>query len=94
MLKVKASLTKVLNTLEWDNLAVSEWKTLENVHKLLKPFAQCTSLISGDDYTTLFSVIPIVMEVNLHLEEMKKIAKVSALLLAELSTEVQEVYRS
>ena len=87
LLKVRVPLTKVLDTLEWDNLTVSEWKTLENVHKLLKPFAQYTSLVGGEDYTTLSSVIPIVMEVDLHLEEMKKIPEVtnvSALLLSEL----------
>ena len=83
----KSAVDKVLDTLEWDNLAVSEWKTLENVQKLLKPFAQYTSLVGGEDFTTLSPVIPIVMEVNLHLEEMKKIpevASVAALLLVEL----------
>ena len=58
---VKVSLTRVLDELEWDNLAVSEWKVLENILKLLKPFAQYTALSSGEDYTTLSSVIPVIM---------------------------------
>ena len=75
VLSVKVSLTRVLDELEWDNLAVSEWKVLENILKLLKPFAQYTALSSGEDYTTLSSVIPVIMELNLHLEDMKKVSE-------------------
>ena len=50
LLEVKNS---VLQELEWDSLAISEWKVLEGV--LLLPFTQFTSLISGEDFTT-FSV--------------------------------------
>lgn len=39
LLEVKIPLTQVLGELEWDTLATSEWKTLENIHKLLRPFA-------------------------------------------------------
>ena len=56
----------------------SEWRTLENLHLLLKPFAQYTSLVSGQEYTTISSIIPIVMEINLHLEEMKKFPELTA----------------
>lgn len=45
----------MLQELEWDNLAVSEWKTLER--------------ISGEDFTTVSSVIPAILELTLHLEE-------------------------
>ena len=75
VLAVRVSLTRVLEELEWDNLATSEWKTLENILKLLKPFAQYTALSSGEDYSTLSSVIPIIMELNLHLEDMKKVSE-------------------
>ena len=37
---------------------------------LLRPFAQYTSLI-GEEYTTFSAVIPAIMELELHLEEMK-----------------------
>ena len=66
---MKSSLTTVLQELEWDNLATSDWKHLENLHSLLKPFAQYTSLVSGEEYTTLSSIIPVVIELLLHLEE-------------------------
>ena len=39
---------------------------------LLRPFAQYTSLIGGEEYTTLSAVIPAIMELELHLEEMKR----------------------
>ena len=87
LLEVRGSLTQVLEKLEWDNLAMSEWKALENIQKLLKPFAQYTSLVGGEEYTTLSSVIPVIMEINLHLEEMKEVsemANVSRLLQSEL----------
>ena len=69
LLLVKPALCKVLQELEWDDLAVSEWKTLEALRDLLQPFAKFTSLISGEDFTTISAVIPSIMDLNLHLEE-------------------------
>lgn len=51
LLQVRSSLSTVLNELEWDNLPTSNWKHFENIYTLLKPFAQYTSLISGEEYT-------------------------------------------
>ena len=67
----------MLEELEWDNLPTSEWKTFKNVHRLLKSFAQYTTLISGKEYTTLSTIIPVIMELNLHLEELKKVPDLS-----------------
>lgn len=69
---MKKLLAAVLETLEWDNLATSECKVIESICKLLQPFAQYTSLISGEEYTTVSGVLPIIMELNLHLEELKQ----------------------
>lgn len=68
MLEVWSALTEVLEELEWDNLANSEWKLLESMCELLHPFAQYTSLISGKEYTTLSAVVSAIMEIELHLE--------------------------
>ena len=87
LLAIKGPLSAVLEEQGWDNLATSEWKTIGYIRDLLKPFAQYTSLVSGEDYTTISCVIPIIMELNLHLEEMKKIPEVSGaanMLLVEL----------
>ena len=74
LVDLKVPLTMVLEELGWDSLANSEWKMLENVQKFWKPFAQYTSLVSGEEYTTTSSsVIPIVTELNIQLEESKKV---------------------
>ena len=79
LLVVKEPLTAVLNELEWDNLAKSEWKAIDSICRLLQPFAQYTTLVSGEEYTTMSSVLPIIMELNLHLEEQKHISEQSSL---------------
>jgi len=87
LLDVRMPLTSVLEELEWDNLAISDWKVLENIQELMNPFTLYTSLSSGEDYTTISSVIPIIMELNLHLGEMKKVPEmmeVSNVLQSEL----------
>ena len=55
LLEIRLSLTSVLGELQWDNLPMSEWKCLQNIHTLLKPFAQYMMLISGVDYYTVYS---------------------------------------
>ena len=49
-------------------------KILENIQTLLQLLAQYTSLISGEEYMTLSAVVPAILELNLHLEQMKKVA--------------------
>ena len=72
LLEVRTELSQVLNELEWNNLQISDWKQLEYISLLLEPFAQYTNLSGGEDYTTVSSVVPIIMELKLHLSEMKK----------------------
>ena len=74
----KVPLSSTLERLEWDNLAHSEWRHLESIHNLLKPFAHYTALISGEEYTTLSSVIPILMELQLHLSDTALIPEIAA----------------
>ena len=47
LLTVRSSLSEVLRELEWDDLAASEWRSLEAIRNLLHPFAQFTSLTQG-----------------------------------------------
>ena len=66
LLEVKNSVLPV-QELEWDSLAISKWKVLG---VLLLPFTQFTSLISGEDFTTLSSVFsPMIVDIKIHLEE-------------------------
>ena len=53
----------------WDDLAASEWRTLKSIITLLHPFAKFTSLLSGNESTTISCVIPAIMGMNIHLEE-------------------------
>lgn len=69
LLEVRTSLTAMLEQMEWDNLAASKWKVLEGIHDVLQPFTQYTALIGGEYYTTVLAVIPVIMEINLHLQE-------------------------
>ena len=96
LLDVKDALSTVLEELCWDNLHTSEWKLLASIHDLLKPFAQYTSLVGGEDYTTVSSFIPIVMEINLHLEESRQsplpqVSTAARVLLTEFKRRFQNV---
>ena len=59
----------VLSKLEWDGLQARHWKAIENVVILLEPFAEYTSLSVCDNFTTISCVVPILMEVKLHLQK-------------------------
>ena len=76
LLEVRSSITEVLQELEWDNLLTSKWKSLEAVKNLLYPFAQFTTLIQGEQYTTISSVIPMIVDLNLQLEEINNHSEV------------------
>ena len=69
MLEVRNHLKVVLEEQGWDDFAASEWRMLQNVVNLLQPFAKFTSLLSGDEFTTLSCVVPAIMDLNIHLEE-------------------------
>lgn len=53
MIEVKAHLSSVLDELLWDNLSASQWKQLENIMKLLQPFAHYTNVTSSEEMTSI-----------------------------------------
>ena len=67
---MRCHLDTVLDKLKWDNLNARQWKKVENVTEILKPFADYTTLSSGEHYSTIYSIIPIIMELSLHLDRM------------------------
>ena len=69
MIEVKDQLKVVIEEQGWDDLAASEWRVLQSIKAFLQPFANFTSLLSGDEFTTLSCVVPALMELNIHLEE-------------------------
>lgn len=92
LLAVRSALTEVLQELEWDDMLTSEWKMLEAIRNLLHPFALFTSLIQGEEYTTISTVIPSVMDLNLHLDEMSRNSEVGAAA-TELQSELKRRFR-
>ena len=83
----QANLTTVLDELTWDNLTATQWKHLETIRELLKPFAHQTNITSAENSTTIAMVIPVLKELSLHLEEMSKlhgVASISERMLSDL----------
>lgn len=82
-------LTKVvLEQQGWDDLVASEWRVLTSIRDLLNPFAKFTQLLSGEDFTTLSCVVPTLMELNIHLVNMKsnpEVSKAASILQSDLT---------
>ena len=64
LLEVKDKLKIILDEQGWDDLATSEWRTLKNLSALLHPIAKFTSLLSGDEFTTLSCMNILLEEVS------------------------------
>ena len=65
MIDVKDQLKVVIEEQGWDDLAASEWRVLQSIKAFLQPFVNFTSLLSGDEFTTLSCVVPALMELNM-----------------------------
>ena len=55
--------------LNFSDLAASEMRSPSIIQSLLQPFADFTTLVSGEKFTTISSVILTIMELNLHLDK-------------------------
>ena len=73
LLEVCPHPSTVLQELEWDNLPHSEWKILENLLELLCPFARYISMTSAEETITISMVVPVLMELKYHLDEVRKL---------------------
>ena len=69
---------------------------LECIQKLLHPFAEVTSLISGDQYVTIANIIPRYSYLQIHLKtiidgdgQLQPIVSVACTLLIELQNRFQ-----
>jgi len=69
LLNVKDHLNTVLEELGWDGFTASQWKQLWAIKDLLQPFAHQTNVASSEDSTSICMVVPILKELNLHLNE-------------------------
>lgn len=66
---LREHVTTVLNELGWDSLSLSQWKQLQSILHLLQPFAHQTNLLSSEHTSSIAMVIPSLMELDLHLNE-------------------------
>ena len=73
MLEVHSSLAMVLQELNWDDLSNRDWKILENLYELLHPFARYTALTGAEETTTIAMVLPVLLELKCHLEEVRNV---------------------
>lgn len=68
MLEVKQGLTETSDEIKWDSLLASEWKKLEDLFNILKPFTDHTNLLQTDSFA-LSNVIPVLLDLSCHLQE-------------------------
>lgn len=67
LLELKNHLKEVLDVMKWDNLVASEWMKVEQLMKILHPFAEHTKLLESNKIT-LSSAIPAILDLECHLE--------------------------
>ena len=94
LLELRTHVTDVCLEFEWNCLQNSDWKTLESYKALLTPFAHYTQLASAENSATISSIIPIVMELGLHLKVMGEktgLAMLSTMILQDLNRRFQRV---
>lgn len=69
LLDVKEHFIEVLADMVWDcTITCSKWSVLSGMVDLLKPFAVSTTLLSGEMYSTIGSVVPDLLEIQMHLD--------------------------
>jgi len=59
-----------MKNLKWDDLVASEYNKLQVLVDLLKPFAEQTDLLQGDN-NTLSYIIPAVIDLMYFLDEVR-----------------------
>lgn len=69
LLELRLAVTEVTNELNINNLRNSEWSDIERYVTFTKPFADATYSIEGDLYTTLSQVIPALIQLTHHLNQ-------------------------
>lgn len=70
LLELKPCIARIADENETiDNLRKADWIDIENYVKLMKPFADATYSVEGQNYTTISEVIPQLVELKKHLKD-------------------------
>jgi hypothetical protein len=68
LLKIRAPLTEVMDSMNMDTLLASEWNKLKIIKSLLQPFADHTDCLQKD-YMSLSHILPSILDLRAHLTE-------------------------
>jgi hypothetical protein len=68
LLELKPAIDQIFQEMRWDTLALSEWTKLEDLSKLLQPFATHTDQLQSDNLAMPY-VIPTIRDLQCHLDE-------------------------
>ena len=80
---LKSDLVEVLNFEHIDSLLSSDWVVAQELIALLERFAEQTDILQTDSQS-LSSVVPALLELQLHLQQFKSDKRASAQMLANL----------
>lgn len=85
MQEVKLPLTEILDEEGIDGLLASEWATIDDITKLMEPFAIYTDILQAD-CKALSAIIPAIMDMESHLECSGRFKQISAKMLKEIKS--------
>lgn len=68
LVRLRIHVTQICEELGWDSLPNTSWAMLGNLIRLLEPFASYTQLVTASKIPTFSAVVPCIMELQLHLE--------------------------
>ena len=83
LLEVRVHLEAVFMHNNWDCLVASQWTRLDNLLVLLKPFALNTNVLQSDAMS-LSNVVPAILDLECHLEEITQYKTVAQVMLQSL----------
>ena len=83
LLEIKGPLNNALIELGVDSLMVSEWTRLEDVRRLLEPFATQTDLLQTDALSLSYAV-PAILDLQCHLQQFESYKVLTTALLADI----------
>ena len=69
LIDLKVHVNYVSNELSWETLSSNQWKQLDLILSLLQPFAHQTNIVGAEQSTSISMVIPVLKELQFHLEE-------------------------
>lgn len=83
MLDVKTALIEVLNEVDMDGLFASEWNFVDDICKILEPFAHHTDLLQMDSMA-LSNILPAILDLDVYLQGTSHCKTMAAIMLRSL----------